>query len=134
MEAETTKQEVKEKAKFVEAQAASVGTRVVEEFRKFEDFEVELNKGYFDAFQIGFDDCKRVVKAFPGLDLSSMVAVESEEGKTIEIEEVAEVAAEPKAELAAIDEAIIEMVVEAESVINKAVEAFGVGLSPAPEK
>ena len=48
----------------------SASTQVVEEYKKFMDFEDEVVKGTYNAFQLRFVDCKKkFTKAFLELDL-----------------------------------------------------------------
>lgn len=95
-----------------------MGTWAIKEYRKFKDFEDEVSEVAYDAFLKGFVEYKgKVTKAFPNLDLESIMAEEPEQQE--EEEEEVEVEAIEEAPIIVI-EAKIEAMATKKTYVGKA--------------
>lgn len=101
-EAKVIAKETKERAHAIEAKAQAIEVQVtfaetwaVDEYKKSKDFKYEVIKGIYNAFQLGFVECKKKVsETFSKLDLDSIIAIELEQEEEGEDEGEAEDAKE----------------------------------------
>lgn len=71
-----------------------MGSQAIKGYKNSEDFKGEISEAAYDAFPMGFIECKgKVTKAFPDLDLRNIVVEELElleEEEEVEAEVVGE--------------------------------------------
>lgn len=102
-------------------------------------------EGVYDAFLLRFMECKKkVIQAFLELHLGSIIAIKpeqqeegkEEEGEVEDAEEVTKGATNAGVKEASIQETIARAMVKAEAMIDMAMKAFEMGLTPPadPEK
>lgn len=134
-EAEDGAQATEPKAQAIEAQATSISARALEKYKKSMNFKDEVIKGSYDVYQLGFTECKKkVVEAFPRLNLDGIVSIKpiekgkaEEECEAKEVEESTKGATDIKIGQAIIEVTIAKVMAKAETMINATVKAFKAG-------